>query len=102
MASALVKALSILVCLVALIKSSEGRSNPDCFYVSDCPNLTIFDCPFGIVMDTYHCCSTCLKGPGEECGGLLREFGICGQYFTCKRNNIPIYPGSDSNPGTCE
>ncbi|XP_068202892.1 single insulin-like growth factor-binding domain protein-2 [Palaemon carinicauda] len=101
MASALVKALSILVCLVALIKSTEGLSNPHCFYVRDCPNLTKFDCPFGIVTDIYRCCDTCLKGPGEECGGLLSEFGICGRYLTCKRNNIPNYPGSNYIPGKC-
>ncbi|XP_068203512.1 venom protein 302-like isoform X1 [Palaemon carinicauda] len=86
MASAFVKGLSIVVCLVTLIKSTEGLSCSYCDYDAACPkgHLTESDCPFGVVKDICQCCDTCAKGPGEKCGGYWGEFGTCGRNHTCK------------------
>ncbi|XP_068203513.1 venom protein 302-like isoform X2 [Palaemon carinicauda] len=63
MASAFVKGLSIVVCLVTLIKSTEGLSCSYCDYDAACPkgHLTESDCPFGVVKDICQCCDTCAK-----------------------------------------
>ncbi|XP_069194407.1 venom protein 302 isoform X5 [Procambarus clarkii] len=84
-----------LLALLALIHMSAGLSCPR---PCDRNRCTKVQCNFGVGKDLCSCCPRCLKGLGEECGGIWNHGGSCGKGLTC--SNPPNF--TTQEPGKCE
>ncbi|XP_018008453.1 single insulin-like growth factor-binding domain protein-2 [Hyalella azteca] len=55
-------------------------------------------CKWGTGLGVCQCCSVCLKGPGEQCGGPWHIHGQCGSSLEC----ILDEPAVENGAGVCD
>ncbi|GFU93456.1 IGFBP N-terminal domain-containing protein [Trichonephila clavipes] len=100
-ACAIMKAALCFVVVIAVIASCLALDCPDCD-IEMCKDPGT--CHLGRTTDICGCCTVCLKGVGEECGGPWGVFGKCANHLSCikipgRERNDPV---SDfNNVGKC-
>ncbi|XP_031825401.1 queen brain-selective protein-1 [Nomia melanderi] len=57
---------------------------------------TCGDCKFG-VKTIPSCGEVCAKGPGETCGGMSNEWGVCGEGMICNCYQCYGCPSDDQD-----
>ncbi|KAL7630429.1 UNVERIFIED_CONTAM: hypothetical protein RMT77_019406 [Armadillidium vulgare] len=62
------------------------------------------DCHHGSELDMCSCCTKCLKGPGESCGGMWNHNGNCAEGLKCVSSGSDTFPyyGSSKPRGICQ
>ncbi|XP_071521505.1 single insulin-like growth factor-binding domain protein-2 [Panulirus ornatus] len=58
-------------------------------------------CLYGVEMDACRCCTVCMKGPGDVCGGLFTIDGNCGRGLYCYKEASVSHPIYDHLSGVC-
>ncbi|GAB6024840.1 hypothetical protein CHUAL_009958 [Chamberlinius hualienensis] len=61
-----------------------------------CTNVNPRICRYGTELDNCGQCTVCLKGPGEQCGGIWNTEGTCAKGYICQPN-----PKNWQLPGKC-
>ncbi|GAB6024844.1 hypothetical protein CHUAL_009962 [Chamberlinius hualienensis] len=87
-----VKFYLLLVTLAIIFCGSNQSTCTNCEGIYNCP-LEPYECQYGIVSNNCTCCEMCAKGPGEECGGNLDQYGTCGERLACQ-SNLPDVAGT--------